>query len=525
MEKKQKLFSTGEFCAGAGGATIGFSEYFEHKWLNDFDNTCCKTLELNFPTSEIINEDINKLDFTEEKYQNLPFVFIGSPCQAFSYAGKREGMKDPRGMVLFRFIEFLEKAKPKTFLIENVTGLVHHDDGNTLDSLIRDMEELNYYVKYEILNASYYNVPQKRERVFIFGSQLDNDFDYPEHSGTPMILRNVLDNIVDNDITVKYSDIKIQMYKLIPPGGCWKDLPVKLQKKYLGNEYNSGGGKTGILHRLSWDKPALTLLTTPSQKRTERCHPDEIRPLTVKEYARIQTFPDDYKLYGSSNQQYKQIGNAVPVNLAKAIAKQVNEYLTERKCIIDDPLNTPLQVAIKKSKPSFDKLEKEYKKKIEILDEEVDIFKKIFDITYLKITEEEWIKNEKARKLDKSINNQIGYIHQTILGNADNWINLDNDKVLKKKYKVDLCSKDFTIFVELKNKYNTMNCASKTETTRRLQNIKSLHPNSRVIIAAINSEKNYVSDGIEYMNGYYIYKLVFGYPCFMELFNWLNTEF
>ena len=106
---------------------------------------------------------------------------------------------------------------------------------------------------------------------------------------------------------------------MIPQGGCWVNLPENLRREYLGNSYNSGGGKRGILYRLSMEKPSLTLLCTPSQKQTERCHPLEERPLTIREYARIQTFDDDYEFAGSINSQYKQIGNAVPVELARQI--------------------------------------------------------------------------------------------------------------------------------------------------------------------------------------------------------------
>jgi DNA (cytosine-5)-methyltransferase 1 len=126
---------------------------------------------------------------------------------------------------------------------------------------------------------------------------------------------------------LKYNQEKQDLFKMIPQGGCWINLPENLQKEYLGNSYNSGGGKRGILHRLSMEKPALTLLCTPSQKQTERCHPLEERPLTIREYARIQTFNDDYEFIGSINSQYKQIGNAVPVELAKHMGKSLISLL------------------------------------------------------------------------------------------------------------------------------------------------------------------------------------------------------
>lgn len=527
-------FESGEFCAGAGGASLGFSKYFKHRWLNDNDATCCNTLRINFTNStsddgsnidsvdsshepEIILSDMNILDFKEEKYQNLPFVFIGSPCQSFSYAGKKLGTKDPRGAILFKFIDFLSIAKPKTFLIENVKGLSTHENGQTVDSITDDMADLGYYITYDVLDASKFSVPQKRERFFIFGSLLDDKFEFPTGNQISMPLRGCLDDIDNNNTTVEYSTIKKKLYRKIPPGGCWKNLPISEQKSYLGVSYNSGGGKTGILARLSWDKPSLTLLTTPSQKQTERCHPDIIRPLTVKEYARIQTFPDDYTFAGSTTKIYKQIGNAVPVNLAEAIAKQIYEYLLHRKCRVLNATNTPLQISIKKSKDIFDKILATYSKDINI--DDIDPFKKAFDIKHMSINESQWYEIERMRKLDKAVNNEIGYLHQTILGNADNWINLDDPKHknLREKYKVDLCTSDFTTFVELKNKHNTMNGASKLETIRRLKEIKKIHKNAKLYIVAINSTRCATSEDIEYLPGNKFYEIVFGYDCFDEL--------
>ena len=123
---------------------------------------------------------------------------------------------------------------------------------------------------------------------------------------------------------------------MIPQGGCWKNLPIEIQKSYLGNSFFSGGGKTGILHRLSMNKPCQTLLCTPSQKQTERCHPLYERPLTIREYARIQTFDDDYIFTGSISSQYKQIGNAVPVNMAKSIGQSIMNFIYNDKKLISD---------------------------------------------------------------------------------------------------------------------------------------------------------------------------------------------
>jgi DNA (cytosine-5)-methyltransferase 1 len=188
-----------------------------------------------------------------------------------------------------------------------------------------------YNIKYKCLNSEKYGVPQKRERVFIVGvlKSLNKEFHFPEESQTPPIpLKNILNNVPLSECA-KYPKEKIDLFKMIPQGGCWVNLPEELQRTYLGNSFNSGGGKRGILYRLSMDKPSLTLLCTPSQKQTERCHPLEERPLTVREYARIQTFDDDYEFCGSMNSKYKQIGNAVPVELAKKMGELIVQVLSQ----------------------------------------------------------------------------------------------------------------------------------------------------------------------------------------------------
>lgn len=152
-------------------------------------------------------------------------------------------------------------------------------------------------------------------------------FVFPAEIPEKRVLKDVLLDVPDSP-GAKYTEEKIRLYKMIPQGGCWVNLPEDLQRAYLGNSYNSGGGKRGILYRLSMEKPSLTLLCTPSQKQTERCHPLEERSLTIREYARIQTFDDNYEFMGSITSQYKQIGNAVPVLLAKCMGDAIINVLT-----------------------------------------------------------------------------------------------------------------------------------------------------------------------------------------------------
>jgi DNA (cytosine-5)-methyltransferase 1 len=316
-----KKYTFIEVCAGGGGLSSGLIKAgLEPLLLNDNNKDCCKTLKTSHPNSNVILGSMDKIDYTQ--YINKVDLLTGGvPCQSFSQAGLRKGLEDPRGDLMNKFIEIINKVRPKIFMIENVKGLLTHDSGNTIKTIIGNMNKENLYnIEYKCLDASKYNVPQKRERVFIVGvlKTINQPFVFPEESRAPRVLKDVLYNVPSSP-GAKYSDEKKHLYKMIPQGGCWVNLPENLRREYLGNSYNSGGGKRGILYRLSMEKPSLTLLCTPSQKQTERCHPLEERPLTIREYARIQTFDDDYEFAGSINSQYKQIGNAVPVELARQI--------------------------------------------------------------------------------------------------------------------------------------------------------------------------------------------------------------
>ena len=198
-------------------------------------------------------------------------------------------------------------------------------------NIAEQQNEGKYNIYHQVLNSKDYNVPQKRERVIIIGvhSSIKKKFTFPKKSTNILVLKDVLMDVPDS-IGASYPKKKIDVMNLIKPGGCWVDLPEDIQKSYVGEKtLQAGGGKRGIARRLSMDEPCLTLTTSPCQKQTERCHPVETRPLNVREYARIQTFPDSYIFEGSMSNQYKQIGNAVPVKLALAVAEQIKLFLKE----------------------------------------------------------------------------------------------------------------------------------------------------------------------------------------------------
>lgn len=318
-----------EVCAGGGGLSAGLIKSgFTPVLLNDNNNDCCKTLQHNHPDANVVCGSMDKIDYSQY-VDKVDLLTGGVPCQSFSQAGLRKGLEDPRGDLMMKFNEILNLIKPKIFMIENVKGLLTHDDGNTIKKIIETLNANNLYdISYKCLDASKYDVPQKRERVFIVGvlKSIHRSFEFPTESSSKTVLKDVLYDVPHSN-GAKYNADKINLFKMIPQGGCWVNLPEDLQKEYLGNSYYSGGGKRGILYRLSMEKPSLTLLCTPSQKQTERCHPLEERPLTVREYARIQTFDDSHEFIGSLNSQYKQIGNAVPVKLAKYMGDSLLKLL------------------------------------------------------------------------------------------------------------------------------------------------------------------------------------------------------
>ncbi len=321
-----------EVCSGAGGLSKGFIDSgFKPLLLNDTDKYCVETLKMNHPEANIIKGSMVDLDLEKYKDKKIDVLMGGVPCQSFSQAGKREGIKDDRGKLILHFIKMINILTPNVFIIENVQGLVTHDKGNTLQMIINEINKIGkYIINYKVLNANDYSVPQNRKRLIIVGinSSIKKKFNFPQPHKYKPVLKDVLENCPESPGTV-YKKEKYDIMKLVPEGGCWVDIPDDIARQYMGNSYDSGGGKRGILKRLDMKKPSLTLLTTPSQKQTERCHPIETRPLQTLEYARIQTFPDNYKFSGSINQIYKQIGNAVPVNLGKAIAKEVINVLCD----------------------------------------------------------------------------------------------------------------------------------------------------------------------------------------------------
>ena len=352
-EKKIKPlrdYTSVELFAGGGGLALGLSlAGFKHVLLNEFDNSACKTLRINRPEWNVIQGDVHGIDFTPLQGK-VDFLSGGFPCQAFSYAGKQGGFSDTRGTLFFELARAVKEIRPKVFMGENVKGLTSHDNGRTFNTIKNTIAELGYtLVEPRVLKAIMYQVPQKRERLILVAIRNDLagkvHFHWPSPYNQVLTLRDAFYKsvIYNTDVPesegVQYPRKKQAVLDLVPQGGDWRNLPEDIAKEYMGGSWLLGGGKTGMARRLSLDEPSLTLTCSPAQKQTERCHPLETRPLTIREYARIQTFPDNWAFSGTMGDKYKQIGNAVPVNLAWAIGRSLIRLFNDIQMVA--PTETP----------------------------------------------------------------------------------------------------------------------------------------------------------------------------------------
>jgi DNA (cytosine-5)-methyltransferase 1 len=364
VNKKTRSLKAVSFFSGAMGLDIGLERAgIEVVLACELDKKCRQTIMANKPDIALIGdisdytpEDI--LTYSGINAGELDIMVGGPPCQAFSTAGNRRGFNDKRGNVLLDYIEMILELRPKYAVIENVRGLLSaplnhrpHADrdeknkplmkdempGGALRYIISKLKAGGYGVSFNLYNSANYGVPQIRERVVIICHRDGENVPHlnPTHSDEPSFclpgwktLKNVIcDLSEENAEYIDFPENRLKYYKMLKAGQYWKHLPVDLQKEALGKSYYSGGGKTGFLRRLSWDKPSCTLVTHPAMPATDICHPEKHRPLSIQEYKRIQQFPDDWVVCGSIIDQYRQIGNAVPVGLGEAIGRAIIDHV------------------------------------------------------------------------------------------------------------------------------------------------------------------------------------------------------
>lgn len=371
---------------------------FNIKMAVEIDSIMCETLNLNKKknnNTKIIQKDILQtttneiLEEAHLKANEVTGIIGGSPCQSFSTAGNRGAFSDVRGQAMIKYIDLINEIRPKFFVLENVKGLLstplEHLSTEEKEQLkaegipLKDSQKkgsafkfiLNriqgYNVQYKLLNSADYGVPQKRERVFLIGFLMGSDNDiynykYPlpthdkdglqedeinlfsfSNEKEPLkkwvSFQDVTSHLNEEHMHFQdYSPKRLEFMKLIPEGGGnWKDLKVygeDLVKKAMNGAYHSGGGKVGFYRRIKANEPAPTLLTSPSQNSTNLGHPYKNRPLSIEEYLIIQQFPENYKLAGKLSDQYKQIGNAVPVGLAYAVAQSIKKTIKKEQCLV-----------------------------------------------------------------------------------------------------------------------------------------------------------------------------------------------
>lgn len=348
------------FFSGCFGLDLGLeSAGISTALACDIDKDCRSTIKLNRPDIDVLS-DIQELNAEEIrahaqlKPSETPFLITGGPpCQAFSTAGRRRAFTDPRGNVFLHFIDLINELQPTYAVIENVRGILsaalthrplsERNDkthtllpeqvpGSALDLVINKLEAGGYDVSFNLYNAANFGVPQQRERVVIIASR-NGKVPYlkPTHSnderfGLPRwkTFGEVAKDIPQCQECLQFPEKRLKYYRMLKEGDNWRNLPTEaLKKEALGKSYNSGGGKTGFLRRISWSKPAPTLVTSPIMPATDLAHPSEDRPLSVTEYKRIQQFPDNWVLAGTVASKYRQLGNAVPVGLGLAVARAI----------------------------------------------------------------------------------------------------------------------------------------------------------------------------------------------------------
>lgn len=312
------------------------------------------------------NDILEAIDLQEGQ---LSLISGGPPCQPFSTAGKRGTIGDPRGSLFRDFLRLVYDLQPRFFVMENVRGLlsapIRHrphqqrdmerplepdeQPGSAFQIILDEFSQIGYRFVYGLLNAANYGVPQTRERVIIIGSRDHEAIALPEpthseHGHRLPKWRTLQDALLDlydpKPQYQPYPDSRSRFLSLVPEGGNWRSLPVELRQEAMGGAYLSGGGKVGFYRRLAWNKPSPTITTSPAQKATDMCHPTELRPISIREAARIQGFPDDWNFAGNIADQYRQIGNAVPVGLGYAIGQ------TLRKTILGQPMHTVEQLEL-----------------------------------------------------------------------------------------------------------------------------------------------------------------------------------
>ena len=412
---KKRTKEIWSFFSGAMGLDLGLEQAgLAPTLVNEIDKKCCETIRLNRPGLQLVTESIS--DLTADKlrvYRNfggdVHMMVGGPPCQSFSSGGKRTSLSDPRGNLIYEYLRLIGEVKPRYFLLENVANLTtaalrhrpiadrpgqhwslkrydtdwqngdgdapplepEERSGSAVRQLLNDVSSLRYHVVFGVLNAADYGAPQSRLRFIMLGSRdlpppsLPNPTHGSEGSGLEPFctVRQAIYHMQNHPGSgSEYTPPVRRFFAMVPEGGNWRDLPSKLQPEALGGSWAAGGGKTGFYRRLSWDAPSPTITGRANRKGSALCHPEALRPVSVRECAALQVFPENWQFVGSMNAQYMQIGNAVPVPLGKAIAssflrqeantQKMNDWSTDFDAMLDTAVTRLRASARNKRQPA-----------------------------------------------------------------------------------------------------------------------------------------------------------------------------
>lgn len=336
---------------------------FDVRMAGDCDPAAVETIRVNRPNLPLFTGDVRLLSGRDALdlagIGRVDLLAGGPPCQAFSTAGLRKSVDcEKNGSLIFEYIRLLDELRPEAFILENVKGLLsaplkwrelpYNNNGKRIDdqygallgAVLSEIRALGYSAKPMLLNAADFGVPQSRERVFIVGYKDGLEPAVPEqtHARVPNLIHKPWRTVGDawQDLPTeeaacaKFSERKLRYLEMVPEGSNWRSLPVELQMESMGRAFYAKGGRTGYWRRLSRFETSPTVLTEPQNASTSLCHPTENRPINVREAARLQTFPDDWKFVGRAAAQYRLIGNAVPPLLAQAVATSVIRKLSAR---------------------------------------------------------------------------------------------------------------------------------------------------------------------------------------------------
>ena len=343
------------FFSGALGLDLGMERAgIEAMLYCEQDKKCRMTIDANRPRSALVGDITRLTADSVRRYAGLndedqvDIVFGGPPCQAFSTAGARRAFGDSRGNVFLKYLELAAELNPTYLVIENVRGLLSTAwpieeggkpvRGGALNLILHRLKGMGYQVSFELYNAANFGAPQIRERVVLIAKRggkvpkLVPTNASDEKWGLPAwrTFREATAGLKTSHHT-EFPEKRARYLRMLEEGQYWKDLPESIQPEAMGKAYALTGGKTGFYRRISFDRPCPTLVTSPTMPATYLCHPAEIRPLSVEEYKRVQGFPDEWRICGDLVDQYRQIGNAVPIALGAAIGRALVADMNNEK--------------------------------------------------------------------------------------------------------------------------------------------------------------------------------------------------